>query len=153
MCNCLSENIVEVKIKLLYEDSILPEKAHENDACYDVYAHSKEYKNGLWIYKLGFATEIPEGWEGILKPRSSFTKTFYVMQNSPGTIDSGFRNEWQIRFRSILCDMDYPPYPPYEIGDRVAQVNFNKIPKTTFKQVDVLDDTERGLGGFGSTGK
>lgn len=150
MCKCNEE--INVKIKLLHEDSKMPKKAHETDACYDVYATDLTYKeDGSIVYDLGFATEIPKGYVGIIVPRSSFTKTNWIMQNSPAQIDSSYTGSWKIRFRVLRTDIATPF--PYRVGDRIAQITFSKVPTINFEVVEELSDTERGDGGFGSSGK
>ena len=81
---------MEVKIKKLYEDSILPTKAHITDAGYDLYAHSKSYDDdGNVVYGSGVAMEIPQGYVGLVFPRSSNAKKGLILSNSVGVIDSG----------------------------------------------------------------
>lgn len=151
---------MKVKFKKLRENSKLPVKAHETDACYDVYASeiSIDRKSEITsaIVKLGFATAIEEGFKGVVVPRSSLTKTNWIIINSPGQIDPSYRGEWQIRFKSIhgtstsrtaqISDF------PFSVGDRVGQIYFEEILDVEFEEVDDLDETDRGEGGFGSTG-
>lgn len=153
MCKCNEE--INVKIKLLHEDSKMPKKAHETDACYDVYVHSLlKFNEEELEYGLGFATEIPAGYKAIVVPRSSFTKQKFVMQNSPAQIDSSFRGEWKLKFKNLYPNYKSVEFPvPWEEGDRIAQVYFEKILPINFEVVEELSDTERGDGGFGSSGK
>jgi len=130
----------------------LPEKSFESDACFDIKARRIEYKDNLVICYLGFKTEIPEGWKGVIIPRSSITKTDWVIQNSPGTVDSHYRGEWQVRFKYI-GDSSCMCLFPYNVGDRVAQIYFEKVQEVIFEIVGELEETQRGQGGFGSTGK
>lgn len=140
----------KVKFKKLYADSKLPVKGSLDAACYDVYAHSMERDyEGLVTYKLGFATEIPKGWMGIVVPRSNLSKHKWVMANHIGIIDSDYRGEWMVKLRSL--DGIYSP-SPYSVGERVAQMYFKKIDEIEIEEVDELSQTERGEGGFGSTG-
>lgn len=141
-----------IKFKKLHELFELPNKAVESDACFDVKATRIEYKSdGLVICYLGFSTEIPTGYKGVIVPRSSLTNTIWVMQNSPGQVDSGYRGEWQVRFRCI--DKSGNPVFPFTIGDRVAQIYFEPVLCVNLALVEELVDTQRGSGGFGSTGK
>jgi len=141
---------LKVKFKKLYADTKLPVKGSLDAACFDVYAHSAERDyEGLLTYKLGFSTEIPQGWMAVIVPRSNISKQKWMLGNSLGIIDSDYRGEWMIKLRAI--GHSYGP-APYKIGDRVAQVYFQKVVDVEFEEVDNLSDTERGSGGFGSTG-
>jgi dUTP pyrophosphatase len=155
--------MVEVPIILTDEKAKLPTKAHEDDACFDVVAVSKEITEDYIEYGLGFKTEIPKGYEGLVRPRSSISKYDLVMCNSIGTIDAGYRGEWKVRFKIAL-----PPVAAarqlglpdgrtdlklYEVGDKVAQICFKEVLEVKLNIVSDLSVTERGEGGFGHTGK
>jgi dUTP pyrophosphatase len=150
-----------IKIKL-FEGGKLPIKATEEAACYDVFVRDIEYntnnKDKVTVY-LGFATEIYKGWKGIIVPRSSQGKTYWSQLNSPGQVDADYRGEWMIKFTSIptsnhsLIGQHYDTEFPFKIGDRVAQIYFERVNEIDFIQVEELSVTERGDGGFGSTGK
>ena len=138
---------MKVKIKMLYSDATPPKYAHPGDACADVYAFSvsaDEYDN--MTIGLGFAIEIPEGHVGLLFPRSSISKTGHSFRNSVGVIDSGYRGELMIKLSN---DFDKNSY---KINERVGQLMILPYPKIEFEMVEQLSETERGLGGFGSTG-
>jgi dUTP pyrophosphatase len=90
--------------------------------------------------------EIPEGFMGLVFPRSSIRKTDLVLSNSVGVIDSGYRGEIQVTFKKSGLNK-------YEIGDRGAQIIIIPHPPVQFLEVKELSDTLRGEGGFGSTGK
>lgn len=139
-----------MKIQFLkIEDGKLPFKATEGAACADVIAREiidqDDYKMTI---KLGFATAIPKGYKGVIVPRSSFTQKGWVMQNSPAQIDADYRGEWMLKFEAI----DYSSNFPYKKGERVAQIFFEKILDYEVEGVNDLPETERGQGGFGSTG-
>lgn len=144
---------MEVSYKKLNENFVLPFKGSEDAACFDCVATSVENMgNGQFKYGLGFATEFSEpGWKGVIVPRSSLSKTVYVMQNSPGQVDSDYRGEWIVKFQSVKEGGTH--YPPFEVGDRICQIYFEKVNKVTQKVVNGLSETVRGAGGFGSTGK
>lgn len=144
--------IAKIKIKPL-EGYIQPVKANTSDACYDVYASRIEVDqmNGKATIYLGFSTEIPEGWKGVLVPRSSQTKTYWAMLNSPGQIDSGYRGEWMIKL-TYVPNLNNVLFP-FKVGDRVAQMYFERVNEVELEEVKELGDSERGEGGFGSTGK
>ena len=142
--------MLQVKFKKLNPDAKLPVKGSLDAACFDVYAVSAlaEY-GGKVTYGLGFATEIPKGYMGILIPRSNLTKHRWVMNHSTGIIDSDYRGEWMLKLSSI-GDIFEPL--PYAIGDRVGQIYFIPVLPTTFEEVEELGSSERGEGGFGSSG-
>lgn len=159
---------MEVKIKKLYEDSILPTKAHATDAGYDLYAHSKEYDDdGNVVYGCGVAMEIPQGYVGLVFPRSSNAKKDLILSNSVGVIDSGYRGEISFKFKKNLklrieygtmgfgneIELVKGGYKEYSIGERVGQIIIMPYPEIEFVEVEELSDSERGNGGYGSSGK
>jgi dUTP pyrophosphatase len=97
---------------------------------------------------LGVALEIPKGFVGLVFPRSSIRKTALQLSNSVGVIDSGYRGELQATFNKLFGGAS----TTYEVGDRVAQIMIIPHPPIEFEEADTLSDTERGEGGFGSTG-
>jgi len=143
---------VQVRLKPLVEEGFsLPWKATQDAAGFDVRAVSMESDaNDLrtLTVHLGFATEIPQGYKGVIVPRSSFTKTNWIMQNSPAQIDSDYRGEWIIKFKELVPNSTIP----INEGDRVAQIFFEKIIPVQFIVTDNLKETNRNDGGFGSTG-
>ena len=141
---------LSIKFKKLHANAKLPVKGSADAACFDVYATSAtaEY-GGKVTYGLGFATEIPKGYMGVMIPRSNLTKHKWVMNNSTGIIDSDYRGEWMLKLNSI--GGIFEPLP-YMVGDRVAQIYFIPVINTTFDEVDEIESSERGDGGFGSTG-
>lgn len=140
-----------VKFKKLRDNAELPKKSFDSDACFDVKTCYVEWTQTSAICYLGFATEIPEGWKGIIVPRSSITKTDWVMQNSPGQVDSHYRGEWQVRLKYI--GKGYNDESPFKVGDRIAQIYFEEVMEVNFELVEELSDTQRSVGGFGSTGR
>ena len=147
---------MEVKIKKLYGDAVIPAYAHETDAGMDLVAINYKYDEttDCHIYGTGIAVEIPEGYVGLVYPRSSNRKTDAYMTNHVGVIDSGYRGEIMVSFK--LRDYKVKEFPylfkPYEVGDKIAQLIIVPYPKIEFKVVDELSTTERGEGGHGSTG-
>ncbi len=143
---------LQVKIKpILKGEFKMPVKGSDNAACFDVYAHSITFPGPEKIcIGLGFSTEIPKGWKGVIVPRSNLTKHHWIMNNNVGIIDSDYRGEWMMVLTS-LKNMASNPLP-YVIGDRVAQVYFDKVTDMSFVASDELSNTVRGKGGFGSTG-
>lgn len=156
---------MEVKIKKLYKDSMLPTKAHTSDAGYDLYAHSKSYDDdGNVVYGSGVAMEIPQGYVGLVFPRSSNAKKDLLLSNSVGVIDSGFRGEVSFKFKAsihasfnIMLDEEVCAFvnkpTTYNIGDRIGQIIIMPYPEIEFVEVNELSDSERGDGGYGSSGK
>lgn len=137
----------EVKIKKLKPEAEIPTKANSSDACFDVWATSREWLgNNRWKYGLGFAVAIPEGYRFDLKPRSSIHQTGLILANSTGTIDHLYRKEWFAVFYHVITEL-----PPYEIGDKIGQITIEKVLPVEFEEVEEIEATERG--GFGSTGK
>ncbi len=100
---------------------------------------------------LGFKTEIPKGYKGIIVPRSNLTKFSWVLNNSFGVIDADYRGEWMAIFTPIINGGPIPEFP-YSVGDRVAQIYFEEVLPISFDVVSELEKSERGEGGFGSTG-
>jgi dUTP pyrophosphatase len=102
------------------------------------------------IYRVptGIAVEIPEGYEGQIRPRSSLAARGIIILNAPGTIDSDYRGEIQVLMYNLM-------HTPYQIvpGDRIAQLVITKVARTHIQVVEELTATERDTGGFGSTGR
>lgn len=146
-----------VGVKVYREDSTvkLPTYSKQGDACMDVYVHSIEEKSdGRVVYHTGLHFKLPDDYEMEIRPRSSNTKTIAIMQNSPGTLDEGYTGELMIVHRSI--DAPFIPINEYIIGDRVAQILIRHREQIIWDEVETIEElgeTERGAGGFGSTGK
>ena len=141
---------MQVKIKLLTENSVKPKYAKDSDAGLDLVATSIISNTTFQVtYGLGIALEIPNGFVGLVFPRSSIRNTELTLSNSVGVIDSGYRGELQATFNK-LNGLDSIAY---NVGDRVVQLIIIPHPTTEFEEVNELNNTERGAGGFGSTGK
>jgi dUTP pyrophosphatase len=141
---------MKVKIKKTHPDAIIPKYAKESDAGLDLVATTiKENTTFQITYGLGIALEIPEGFVGLVFPRSSIRNTELTLSNSVGVIDSGYRGELQATFnKSNGLDSI-----AYNVGERVCQIMIIPHPTIEFEEVNELNNTERGEGGFGSTGK
>ena len=147
---------MKVKIKKLNKDAVVPFKARPGDFCYDVVAVSEEeIAPNIWRYGLGLAFEMvrDEPEELILsidfRPRSSVWKTGMVLSNCEGTIDEMYRGEVMAIFYHLTTDM-----PRYRVVDRIVQIKLGYTLPMEFEEVSELNmETERGTGGFGSTGK
>ena len=143
--------MLKIKLQKVTEDARMPIKGSEHAAAYDVYAHSITSENGKVKVGLGFKTEIPRGYKGIIVPRSNLTKFNWILNNSFGVIDSDYRGEWMAIFTPIMNVGVIQDFP-YGVGDRVAQIYFEEVLPISFDVVPELEQSERGEGGFGSTG-
>jgi dUTP pyrophosphatase len=138
-----------VKIKLLDKNAKIPNKINDTDACYDVVATSREdYGDGRIKYGLGFALELPSSTQLDLRARSSVHKTGLILSNCIGTGDEEYRGEYMAIFYHVI-----PTLPPYDVGDRILQIQLRNRENIGFVLTSELNETPRGLGGFGSTGK
>ena len=147
--------MLKIKLQKVTEDARMPIKGSEHAAAYDVYAHSITEANGKVKVGLGFKTEIPKGYKGIIVPRSNLTKFHWVLNNSYGVIDSDYRGEWIAVFTPLAVVAGSHAGTtgfPYNVGDRVAQIYFEEVLSVSFDVVPELEQSERGEGGFGSTG-
>lgn len=149
----LLDGIDTCKVKIWLEKGAkLPEYAHKEDACMDLFVKNIELDSGRIIYHTGVHVALPEDYEMEIRPRSSITKTKSVIQNAPGTVDEGYRGEIMVACRRVDCYDD----PSYSVGDKVAQLLIRRRERIVWDQVESLEDlgeSERGNGGFGSTGK
>ena len=141
---------MQVKIKKLSSDAVIPTYAKDGDAGMDLVATSIVSEETFQItYGLGVAMEIPYGFVGLVFPRSSIRKYDLSLTNCVGVIDSGYRGELQATFRKERGVASNK----YEIGDKICQIMIIPYPPIEFEEVEELTNTERGEGGFGSTGK
>ena len=162
---------MNIKIKKLDANAVIPAYAKQGDAGMDITAVSKIYdKDGNVSYGTGLAFEIPEGYVALLFPRSSNSKKELVLSNSVGVLDSGYRGEVFFKFKPVpffsedeLTDsfesdtyfstaLSIDQVEEYNVGDRIGQIIVLPYPQVTFVEVDELSSSERGTGGFGSTG-
>ena|SRR5688572_17281216 len=149
---------VPIKFKRIHKDAVIPQYQTQGAACVDLVATEVEYtEENKVLVKFGFAGQIPEGYKVFIAPRSSFTHKSWFMANSPGQIDSDYRGEWMAKFEAIPVGVkdDILIYDvfPYKPGDRVVQASVEVNIHMAFKEVEDLDDSIRGKGGFGHTGK
>ena len=142
-----------VPVVRLDPDLPLPGYAHTGDAGADLVARIEvllEPNGGRAMVPTGIALAIPEGHAGFVQPRSGLALRHGVTcLNTPGLIDAGYRDELSV----LLVNTD--PEVPYRVqrGDRIAQLVIQRVESAAFVEVEALSDTERGLGGFGSTGR
>lgn len=157
---------LEVKIAKLFDEAVIPEYAHSTDAGMDMTAISRNIVDDYVEYGTGISMEIPEGYVGLLFPRSSNSKKDLLLANSVGVIDSGYRGEIKFRFKElpkyqISCKkglfgiktiaLTRSRSKIYEIGDKIGQLMIIPYPKVKLIEVKSLSNTDRGEGGFGST--
>lgn len=139
-----------VAFKKLNENAVIPSYAKTGDAGLDLTAVSKEWdsEKDKIVFGTGLAVEIPHGYVGLIFPRSSIVKTNLTLSNSVGVIDSGYRGEIKFFF-----EPGSRPKKNYEVGDRIGQLVIMPIPYVYVVESAELSETERGDGGFGSTGR
>jgi dUTP pyrophosphatase len=140
-----------VKVARLDPRARLPTRAYGHDAGVDLYALEARRlaPGGRGSVGTGIAVEIPPGQAGLVLPRSGLAERHGIaLVNAPGLIDSGYRGE----IRVLLLNTD--PVEPFEVveGDRVAQLVLVRVEATEIEEVDELGGSERGAGGFGSSG-
>lgn len=153
---------MNLKFKRLHEDAILPTRAHFGDAGLDLYSvEDADVVTGeVTAVSTGLAVEIPDGYVGLVHPRSGLAfKEGVTVVNAPGTIDAGYRGEVKVALTTVKALVDrlgmrciIPVRTRIKKGDRVAQlvVQAVELPVPVFE--DELPDSERGAGGYGSTG-
>ena len=150
---------MEVRIKKLHPNAVIPTYAKDGDAGMDLTAVTKSYdRDGNIVYGTGLAFEIPKGYVGLVFPRSSLSRLDIALSNCVGVIDSGYRGEVTVKFKpAMLFNREQRPIilnnRIYEVGERVAQIIIIPYPQITFVEADELSETERGAGGYGSSGK
>jgi len=138
------------KIKKLHPNAVIPSYSKEGDAGMDITATEIIGNTTSQVtYGTGIAVEIPKGYVGLVFPRSSIRKMELELSNSVGVIDSGYRGEIQATFNKTN-GLDSIKY---DVGDRIVQIMVIPYPNVVFTEVEELSDSERGNGGFGSTGK
>lgn len=143
--------MIDIKIKLLDKSIPVPGYAHSTDAGIDLYSAIdcvlKPYDRKL--IPSGIKLSIPEGYAGFVQPRSGLAiKNGIALVNSPGLIDSGYRGEVYI----IMINLDKKKEFIIKKGDKICQLVIKKIEHANLIEVEELDDSDRGEGGFGSTG-
>jgi dUTP pyrophosphatase len=146
-----------VKFQMIHSNAVLPSYAKDGDAGLDLtcVGYYTDTNAGTINYQTGLAVEIPKGYVGLIFPRSSIRKTRLSLSNSVGVIDSGYRGEICFSFRPILKEgtTEYDnDFPKYQIGDRIGQMIIMPYPTIEPIFANTLSDSERGDGGFGSSG-
>lgn len=143
---------MKVKIKKLHPDAVIPQYAHPgSDAGLDLTAISVNYNRECKYYEFGtgLSIEIPEDFVGLIFPRSSISNKNMLLTNHVGVVDSGYRGEIKFRFKEIhISSSAYN----YAIGEKVGQLLIIPYPEIELEEVEELNDSTRGVNGFGSSG-
>ena len=139
---------MKIKIKKLHPSAEIPKYAKAGDAGLDLVVTTIKDEVYQVTYGFGIAVEIPEGYVGLVFPRSSIKKTDMVLSNSVGVIDSGYRGEIMATFKKLAGTVSQK----YFVGERAAQLLIIPYPQVEFEEAETLSDSDRGTGGFGSTG-
>ena len=139
---------MKVKFKKVHPDAKAPYQGTTGSAGWDLFAVSKEQIDDHHTnFDTGIAVEIPQGHVGLLFPRSSCYKQGMLLSNCVGVLDADFRGSIGAVFIGTHKEQCY------NVGDRICQLIVMPIPEVEFVEVDELSETERGTGGYGSTGK
>lgn len=148
----VSYDRLQLPVQRLDPDLELPSYAKPGDAGFDLRARESvtiPSGGGRALVPTGIAVAIPEGWAGFVQPRSGLAlKHGVTCLNTPGLIDSGYRGELKV----LLVNTD--PHQAFDVerGERIAQMVIQRVEHVAFVEVADLGDSERGVGGFGSTG-
>jgi dUTP pyrophosphatase len=139
----------KILFKKTDERAIIPKKAYNTDTGFDLVAIDifKRLENGVIMLETGISVKPPDGYYTEIVPRSSIIKTGYILANSIGVIDNSFRNSLKIAIISVNEDNIFN----FETIKDKFQLIVRKLEEFEFEEVDDLDTTERGMGGFGSS--
>ncbi|HEY5526271.1 MAG TPA: dUTP diphosphatase [Candidatus Anoxymicrobiaceae bacterium] len=140
-----------LRFKKLDPEARTPAYAHDGDAGCDLESRADLViaPGERALVPTGLAVSIPEGYAGFVQPRSGLAARFGIsILNTPGLIDSHYRGEIKV----ILVNLDREKIFEVHKGDKICQLVFQRVEHAEFVEVEVLDETVRGEGGFGSTG-
>ncbi|HET8861969.1 MAG TPA: dUTP diphosphatase [Solirubrobacterales bacterium] len=143
---------MELRVAKLKDEAVVPSRAHEGDAGLDLYACEPAHlgPGERWSVGTGVAVEIPDGHAGLVLPRSGLARDHGIaLVNSPGLIDSGYRGE----VRVLLLNTDPAETFKVKPGERIAQLVIAPIALAEPVEVESLNESARGDGGFGSSGR
>lgn len=140
---------MKINIKKMHENAVIPTYSKFGDAGCDLVAVAKTETELYIEYDTGLAFEIPENFVGLIFPRSSISKYHLDLANSVGVLDSGFRGSVTARFKKTSTTAHQTVY---NVGDRVCQIIVLPYPKVEFVETAELTKTDRGFGGYGSSG-
>ena len=165
---------MQIKFKKLSNKAKIPNRAHELDAGFDLTAISKSVTDKYVEFGTGLAIAIPAGHFGLVVANSRVSKYDCILANCAAIIDSGYTGEIKLRYKytthpqtaiiahktkyfGLVKDVEPVPVPfhpkEFNVGDVVGQLIIIPIPDVEFVEVEELDETDRGEGGFGSTEK
>jgi len=142
---------ITLKLRKIRERAILPAYQTPGAAGFDLCAAEDAVVSPgeTALVPTGWAVEIPEGYELQVRPRSGIAlKRALILPNAPGTIDADYRGEVGVILRNVGTSLEW-----IHRGDRIAQAVLSRVPRAEIVEVEELSDTERGVGGFGSTGR
>lgn len=142
---------LRLHVRRMHPAATLPRLAHPGDAGADLTAVEtvRLPPGARAAVPTGLAVAIPDGWVGLVHPRSGLARRHGItVANAPGTIDAGYRGEIQV----LLVNLGDGTVT-IEVGDRIAQLLIQQVARPRFVEVDELDETDRGVGGFGSSGR
>lgn len=138
-----------VKTKKLNPKAIIPTRSNQSDAGWDLYSMTTRSlaPSQRVIYKTGISFEIPEGYVGLVWPRSGLSINSGI-DVLAGVVDSGYRGEVMVCLLNTGVD-----WVEIKEGDRIAQILFQEVPEFQLQEVEILQNSDRGASGFGSSGK
>jgi len=139
-----------VKIKRIHPNAVIPTYAKPGDAALDLTCvdYRWDMEGKYYEYRTGLKFEVPEGYVGLLFPRSSLSNKDLLLTNHVGVLDSGYRGEVTFRYKALKT-----PHLIYRTGERVGQIIIIPYPTITFIDSEQLSESERGVSGYGSSGK
>lgn len=168
---------MQVKVKKLHKDAVVPKYAKDGDAGLDLIAITKEVTREQTVYGTGLAVEIPPGYVGLIFQRSSIRNYTMSLSNAVGVIDSGYRGELKAIFNHILdrteikketrafwdnedrlerfgpIELTVEACKHYEVGDKIMQLVIIPYPQIELVESESLSETVRGETGWGSSGR
>jgi dUTP pyrophosphatase len=142
--------MVQIKVKKLHQDAIIPKYAHEGDAGMDIYAieDSVIYPKEIKLISTGLSFEVPKGFEIQVRPKSGLAINHgLTITNSPGTLDSGYRGELK-----VILQNESKEHYQIKKGEKIAQIVLARYEQAEIQETLDLEKSSRGDGGFGSTG-
>lgn len=142
---------LRLRVERRHPAAVLPGYAHPGDAGLDLVTVADVHLDPgeRTAVPTGLAIAVPDGWVGLVHPRSGLSRRHgLTVANAPGTIDAGYRGEVQVLLVNLGAEA-----VTLAVGDRVAQLLLQRVGRAEVVEVDHLDDTARGAGGFGSSGR
>jgi dUTP pyrophosphatase len=143
---------MKVNIKKITEEGVIPSYSRNGDAGLDLTATSFSIENDCYVYGTGIAIEIPEGYVGLIYPRSSISKYDLILANHVGVIDSNYRGELILKFKKTKTKSK-KLNKIYIVGDRIGQLIIMAYPSIEFSICEDLSSTNRNTANFGSSGE